>query len=255
MTASDTATSLVSTTYQDDIAWLEFDGSRAFDGTFWSDITEALRSIDTNRVTCVVLFGGPSFAVGNSAAWLSRTVGSAVRRGQDASALIVAGDAPREAARALDSLPVVTIAIVSGEATGAGLELACRCDLRIGIGSVAVRLPEGHLGVLPDLAPLKLLDTVLGARLVRDLLLTGQLRVLDQNMPHDFIDHWASSENDARQHLSKLGPTLATGPILPAIRRANDRHDHAVAAAALNADICSAPEFRKAVSQWVKEQT
>lgn len=48
---------------------------------------------------------------------------------------------------ALSECPVPTIAMLNGHAVGAGLELACRCDIRVAHPEVRVGLPAVALGV------------------------------------------------------------------------------------------------------------
>ena len=175
MTNTSADSTWIQTSYRHGVAWLQFDGSRAFDGTFWTELHNALRGVETSGTCAVALTSdAPAFSVGNSAAWLSYSVGAAARRGDSKTALYAVGDILRRTASEINQLPIPLIAVVSGETVGAGLELACLCDLRVCVDSVQISLPEAHLGVLPDIAPLEVLDEVLGARLSRRLLLTGQ---------------------------------------------------------------------------------
>lgn len=75
--------------------------------------------------------------------------------------------------RTLRELAVPTVAVVDGHAVGAGLDLACSCDLRIVRRGVRVGLPAVRIGVAYDAEGLwRILTVAPGAR---RLLLSGLL--------------------------------------------------------------------------------
>lgn len=254
-TTAPTATH-IHTTYQDDVAWLRFDGSRAFDGAFWTQLHDAVGSVDGTRARALVLTSeSSSFSVGNRAPWLSRTVGAAARRGDPDTALYTAGEQMRRAAQALHALTIPSIALVTGQVIGAGVELTCLCDLRICRDPVTLALPEAHLGVLPDLAPLDILDDVLGARPTRRLLLTGQPERLDRTSTSSFADYWVPTDTAARVVVNTLAASFPAGPVLPALRRASDRDDAIDRAGVLNTTLSTVEDFRDAVARFAERTT
>lgn len=243
----------VHTTYQDHVAWLQFDGSRPFDGAFWTQLHEAVRGVDDARARALVLSSqSPVFSVGNSAPWLSRAVGAAARRGDPGTALYTAGGQMRRVAHALHALSIPSIALVTGPVIGAGVELACVCDLRICIDPVVLTLPEAHLGVLPDLAPLDILDEILGVRPTRRMLLTGQPEQLDPTSTNSFADHWAPTNTAAHTLVTSLAVDFPAGPVLPALRRAEERTEAIERAAVQNTTLSTAADFRDAVARLVE---
>ena len=58
-------------------------------------------------------------------------------------------DAVLESALAeLEAAPFPTVALVNGHAFGGGLELAARCDLRIGVAGTKLGMPPAKLGIV-----------------------------------------------------------------------------------------------------------
>lgn len=86
----------------------------------------------------------------------------------------VAPDEPLIAASAaLQSADAVLIAALRGEVIGAGVELACACDLRIAAGDVRFTVPAARLGVVYHPRGVALLRSVFGPALARRLLLAA----------------------------------------------------------------------------------
>lgn len=74
----------------------------------------------------------------------------------------------------LSTLPVPTIACVSGAALGGGLELALACNLRIFARNASVGLPETSLAIVPGAGGTYRLPQVVGASRALDMILTGR---------------------------------------------------------------------------------
>ena len=70
-------------------------------------------------------------------------------------------------------LPVPVIARIDGYALGAGLELACACDLRIASERSVFGMPEVKIGI-PSVVEAALLPKLIGQGRARRLLLTGE---------------------------------------------------------------------------------
>lgn len=245
--------SLVQTSVNENVAWLQFDGSRPLDGRFWQDLAEAIASTTKHDMACLVLTGGEDvFSVGNNLAWLSKAVGSATRRGERSEALYSSGTPMRSVARLLNDLPIVTVAIVSGDAIGAGLELACLTDLRICIGPANLKLPEPQLGVLPDLASHERLNEVLGFHLTRRLLITSETVRIEHPHFGPFTDHHCSDMPGAAEYVREISLTLPKGKVLPWLRRANYHARQAELASRQNTQICAPEKFLENIRSYVE---
>jgi methylglutaconyl-CoA hydratase len=74
----------------------------------------------------------------------------------------------------LASLPIPSIACVSGLALGGGLELALCCHLRVFSGNAVVGLPETKLAIIPGAGGTYRLPRVVGQSHALDMILTGR---------------------------------------------------------------------------------
>ena len=71
-------------------------------------------------------------------------------------------------------LPAPVIARIDGYALGAGLELACACDLRVASDRSIFGMPEVRIGI-PSVVEAALLPKLIGQGRARRLLLTGEM--------------------------------------------------------------------------------
>lgn len=76
--------------------------------------------------------------------------------------------------KALERLPVPTVAAVASLALGGGLELALAAHLRVLASTATVGLPETRLGILPGAGGTYRLPGIVGVARARDLVLTGR---------------------------------------------------------------------------------
>jgi len=84
-------------------------------------------------------------------------------------------DAPlAEAAAAMEQADATFVAAINGFAIGAGLELACACDLRIAHEATWFAIPAAKLGVVYHAQGIVRLRTVLGDAILKRLLLLGE---------------------------------------------------------------------------------
>ena len=79
------------------------------------------------------------------------------------------------ALRALEGLALPTVAILQGNAYGAGCELALACDLRIGSDQAKLCMPPAKLGVLYSATGMRRLLELVGASLTKELLFTAEV--------------------------------------------------------------------------------
>jgi len=78
-----------------------------------------------------------------------------------------------EACAALRDCPLPVLAEIRGACLGAGLELACACDLRIAADNACFGMPEVRLGI-PSVIEAALLPRLVGAGRARWLVFTGE---------------------------------------------------------------------------------
>jgi enoyl-CoA hydratase/carnithine racemase len=108
-------------------------------------------------------------------------------------------------------LPVPVIARIDGYALGAGLELACACDLRVASGRAQFGMPEVRIGI-PSVVEAALLPKLIGHGRARRLLLTGETIGAAEALSWGLVDVAAPSEalDEAVEDLAR--PILAAGP-------------------------------------------
>jgi enoyl-CoA hydratase/carnithine racemase len=108
-------------------------------------------------------------------------------------------------------LPVPVIARIDGYALGAGLELACACDLRVASGRALFGMPEVRIGI-PSVVEAALLPKFIGHGRARRLLLTGETIGAAEALSWGLVDVVAPPEalDKAVEDLAR--PILAAGP-------------------------------------------
>ena len=80
----------------------------------------------------------------------------------------------RRTFKALEDLPVPTIAAVAGPALGGGLELALAAHFRVVASTASVALPETRLGIVPGAGGTYRLASLIGKLRAQKLVLTGR---------------------------------------------------------------------------------
>lgn len=80
----------------------------------------------------------------------------------------------RETLRALEDLPIPTIAAVAGPALGGGLELALATHFRVMASTASVALPETRLGIVPGAGGTYRLASLIGKSRASKLVLTSR---------------------------------------------------------------------------------
>jgi enoyl-CoA hydratase len=131
-----------------------------------SDLIDACAQIAASDVRCVVVTGAGdrAFAAGADIAamqTMSRAEGTAM------SAL------GNRAFRAVETLPMPTVAAVNGFALGGGCELALACDIRYAAESASFGQPEVGIGIPPGFGGSQRLARVIGSGPAKEMIFTG----------------------------------------------------------------------------------
>ena len=108
-------------------------------------------------------------------------------------------------------LPVPVIARIDGYALGAGLELACACDLRVASERSVFGMPEVKIGI-PSVVEAALLPGLIGQGRARRLLLTGETIAAGEALAWGLVDLVVATGelDEAVERLVR--PILAAGP-------------------------------------------
>jgi enoyl-CoA hydratase len=108
-------------------------------------------------------------------------------------------------------LPVPVVARIDGYALGAGLELACACDLRVASERAVFGMPEVRIGI-PSVVEAALLPKLIGHGRARRLLLTGETIGADEALSWGLVDVVAPP-GDLDEAVERfVRPILAAGP-------------------------------------------
>jgi enoyl-CoA hydratase len=108
-------------------------------------------------------------------------------------------------------LPVPVIARIDGYALGAGLELACACDLRVASERAIFGMPEVRIGI-PSVVEAALLPQLIGHGRARRLLLTGETIGADEALSWGLVDAVAPAD-DLDEVVERFARSiLAAGP-------------------------------------------
>ncbi|KAI1390799.1 putative enoyl-CoA hydratase/isomerase family protein [Hypoxylon trugodes] len=113
----------------------------------------------------------------------------------------------------LESLPIPTIACVSGVALGGGLELALCCHLRVFSSDAVVGLPETRLGIIPGAGGTYRLPKVVGRSHALDMILTGRRVQAYEAASMGLCDRLVAADGlgNSISREMKQGLALATG--------------------------------------------
>ncbi len=153
-----------------------------------SAVPEFLAAIDRihddRSVRCVILTGnGPSFCAGGDIRHMKRQASDEVTQ------MDIRQDYRRGVQRltlALFNLEVPVIAAVNGHAIGAGLDLACMCDLRIAADTAKFAESFITLGIIPGDGGAWLLPRIIGMSRAAEMAFTGGVigaqQALDWNL-------------------------------------------------------------------------
>jgi enoyl-CoA hydratase/carnithine racemase len=156
-----------------------------------SAVPELLAAIDRihddPKVRCVILTGnGPSFSSGGDIAVMQRQASPEV------SEMEVRHDYRRgiqRMAKRLFDLEVPVIAAINGHAIGAGLDLACMCDIRIASDRAKFAVSFIKVGIVPGDGGAWLLPKVVGLSRAMELALTGDMLDAPQALAWNLVSH------------------------------------------------------------------
>jgi len=108
-------------------------------------------------------------------------------------------------------LPVPVIARIDGYTLGAGLELACACDLRVASERSVFGMPEVRIGI-PSVVEAALLPKLIGQGRARRLLFTGETISAAEALAWGLVDV-VVPPNELDEAVGRLArPILAAGP-------------------------------------------
>lgn len=117
---------------------------------------------------------------------------------------------------AFEALPQVTVGSLHGHCIGGGALLAAACDLRVGDGTLRVRIPELALGIPLTWAGVPRLAREIGLPLTRDLVMTARELDASAALASGFLQRIApaGSLSDATAQVVEELLAMPPGPLV-----------------------------------------
>lgn len=116
-------------------------------------------------------------------------------------------------ARSVSGIECPVIAAINGDATGAGLEIALACDIRLAAEGVKFGLPQASQGYIPTDGGTQRLPRIVGKGKALELLLTADKVTAEDALEMGLVSRIVPAESLA-QEAQKLAETIAAkGPI------------------------------------------
>ena len=219
-------TTTIQRDYRDGVATLTLarpDVLNALDDAMTTQLARELEAVSTDDgVRCVVLTGaGRAFSAGQDL--------------NDNAADVVARREPQLGAelrrryfpivRAIRAMRKPVIAAVNGAAVGAGLGLACACDIRVASTDASFRAGWSRVGLVPDAGAAYFLTRLVGYGRALEILLTadplGATEALRIGLVSRLFDAARFGDDVARLARSLAeGPTVAFALTKQAVERA-----------------------------------
>jgi enoyl-CoA hydratase len=117
----------------------------------------------------------------------------------------------QEVFNAVEDLPVVTIAAVTGYALGGGCELAMCADLRFAAEDARLGQPEILLGIIPGAGGTQRLPRLVGLARAKDLIYSGRQVGAEEALAMGLVDRVVTPEK-AYQEAVEVARRFAQGP-------------------------------------------
>ncbi len=179
----------------------------ALNGALVAELHDAVTKVGAERDARVLLLTG----AGDKAF----VAGADIKEMQDYSGIAAQAWARRTMAafRALETLPIPTIAVVNGYALGGGNELAMSCDWILASEKAVFGQPEVNLGVTPGFGGTQRLSRLVGRAMALELLITGRQVKANEAKSLGLINHVFPAEELMAKALEQARAIAAKGPI------------------------------------------
>jgi enoyl-CoA hydratase/carnithine racemase len=184
----------------------------ALSGDLTQALIEAINRLATGEedIRCVILTGaGRAFCAGGDVGGMpggarerpQRTAEDARRNFRTAQALMLG----------LQRLEIPTIAMVNGDAVGAGFDLACVCDMRTAADNARFMVAYRRIGLIPGYGGAWLYPRRLGLTKAAELMFTGDFMSAEEGYRLGMISRVVPREQLEEETLALAG-RIASGP-------------------------------------------
>ncbi len=200
------------------------------------------------EVRAVVIAGGPeAFAAGADIAEFRAFTTPDASRAYEAKVESVL--------RAVEALPVPTIAALAGACTGGGVFLASACDVRIAAANLRVGVPVARtLGNVTTLANLRRLSALIGPGRVKEWFVTARLYSAEKALHLGFVSEVVATPSALEARAHALATELAGFAPLT-LRAVKDLYRHLVHGSAIDeraifASCYESEDFREGIDAF-----
>lgn len=168
----------------------------------WAKMSALMSECASDDSVRAVLIDSTGDAVFSAGADLDQFAGS------DETGLRAALDGVEGVMSAIETCPKPVLAVVSGAAVGAGLEIASACDVRIASSDAWFSIPAAQLGVVITRTDINRLVRALGESTAADVLLTGRRLTAHEAARLGFVRS-VHPAGELRQAAGRLGREIA----------------------------------------------
>ncbi len=173
------------------------------------DAIEAVASTDQD-VRCLILTGaGRAFCAGGDTGGMAG--GNQQREARTAEGIRRSFRGAQRVMLGLHRLEIPTIAMVNGDAVGAGFDLACVCDLRTMASTARFMVAYRRIGLIPGWGGAWLYPRRLGLTKAAELMFTGDFLSAAEAQQYGFISAVAPVE-ELESVTMELANKIASGP-------------------------------------------
>lgn len=215
---SDFETILLERDYQERIARITLnrpDKLNALNDQMRRELIEVIELVATDdEIRVVVLTGaGRGFCSGADTSGLAGGMNQGQHSGERGAEVIRRGfDTAHQLLLGLHRMEKPTIAMVNGVAAGAGLDLACTCDIRVGSSNAKFISSYIRIGLFPGYGGAWLYPRLLGSvAKAAELLFTGDAMEAEEAQQHGLLNRMVAPEQLESVTMEMAGK-IAQGP-------------------------------------------
>jgi enoyl-CoA hydratase/carnithine racemase len=175
------------------------DRLNAMDKAMFEAIGDALRSLGADPSVRVVLLSarGRHFSAGLDLHYAGSQFAPAGDPGRAAEARLRHIKWLQDCFTAAEEARPPVVAVLHGGCIGAGVDLACACDIRIGAADCFLQVAEVDVAITADLGTLQRLTRLIPEGLVRELAYTGRRMEAEEAFRFGFLNRVAADREAA----------------------------------------------------------
>lgn len=175
------------------------DRLNAMDRAMFESIGEALRSLGADPSVRAILLSarGRHFSAGLDLNYAASQFPKTDDPGRAAEARLRHIQWLQDCFTAAEQARVPVIAALHGGCIGAGVDLTCACDIRIGAADAFIQVAEVDVAITADLGTLQRLTHFIPEGMVRELAYTGRRMVAEEALRLGFLNRIAADREAA----------------------------------------------------------